>query len=124
GSSGGDEEPSVLAEEKFQKTLDVALVDRDVPAFMRQDLGAVDADRPALALECECERGGSGSFRRCVEDAIPECSRGEIRIECRAELRGDGEHREAGFYHPATVPPLTMHALKAQMLADSITVLA
>ncbi len=58
----GDATAALLPQQKFQQPLDVAAVQRGVPAFRRQDAGAEHRDRPVAALQRQGHRLTAARF--------------------------------------------------------------
>ena len=63
------------------------MVDADIAAFMRQRGGAEDGDGAVAALQCNGQRTGAATLRKCAIGAVPQRNRQKFRVEDRAKLR-------------------------------------
>ena len=111
----GDAIAALLPQQVLEQPLDVALVDGDVVAVVRQDGGAKDGDAAIAAFQCDGQRIGPADVRESAVGAVPERGRQELRVEHRTKLRRDGNDGghlecEGGFYHQAGIGGLILCA--------------
>src|SRR6202162_5177316 len=74
--------PTLLPKQKLQQSFGVAMVERNVGAFMRQCQGAIDRNRTIAAFESNREILTASAFADFgLVGAVPENCRGEVGIE-------------------------------------------
>ena len=82
----GDAIPALLPQQKFQQAFDIALVEGNVRAFVRQHGSAKDGDRAFTPLESDGEVLAEPAFFHLAPvRAVPESGWSEVRVEDGAE---------------------------------------
>ena len=78
----GHQISALLPKQELQQSLGVALVERNVGAFVRQDRGPIDGDGTITAFESDREiLAALGSLNHGAVSAVPENSGKKIGIQ-------------------------------------------